>query len=117
MTQHMRPCPARMLNVDESGIAQLKYLCRRTLREGVARAHKQLYHREISKKGSLDRATIMGVVSVVGSTYRPAIFFSVKQAWYRFVNAMIRPYTHVSLSATYISAKLQGWTPHFSLTG
>lgn len=79
---------AQILNCDEAGIA-LTSGSRRALRDGFGTFKKRIFQIEALVKGMLGHIALLGVVSVSGVVYKPAIIFPGKHARYRILNGNV----------------------------
>lgn len=80
-----------IFNIDESGIT-FKFLCCTSLRKGVGRSSKHIYHLEITTKRNWDRVTSMYVFSAAGKAYSLGVVlcFLKQRARYCYVSGSIQ---------------------------
>lgn len=76
--------PAQVFNMDQSGISLAK-IVGRSLRKGVGPQNTILVQKTVRTKGSLDRVTIMPIVSADGKAYKPVVIFPGQRPHYRKV--------------------------------
>lgn len=114
----------QLVNMDQSG-SSFKKMVGRSLRKGMVpsddSAKALALQKTLATRGSLDRVTVMPVVSADGHAYKPCVVYPGKHAHYRTVNGrketlhdfLMKCYLYYNETSAANSSIILDWAHHF----